>query len=38
MCEPFIKFPLSAVPEPDALISLLIAKIPKTKGMKPIQN
>jgi len=27
-------FPLSAVPEPDALLSLLIAKIPKTKGMK----
>jgi len=29
-------FPLSAVPDPDALISLLIAKTPKTKGMKSI--
>jgi len=27
-------FPLSAVPEPDKLISLLVAKIGKTKGMK----
>ena len=34
----YIIFPLSAVPDPDALISLLVAKIPKTKGMKPIQN
>jgi len=31
-------FPLSAVPEPDKLISMLAAKIAKTKGMKRKQS